>query len=638
MSLRLNALSMLKEQILQQLPADAGITRIDFEGPEIAIYTKNPSYFAENGEMIRNVVRTIKKRVVVRSDPDVRKTPEETEREIKSIVPVEAEVTNVSFDGTIGEVIIEAKKPGLVIGRSGTNLKLIVQSTNWRPTVIRTPPIRSVTVAQALVLQQKESAYKQKFLKAIGQRIHRHTLTRTDWVRMTALGGFQEVGRSCILIQTNESNILVDCGLKPGGQGPADTFPRLDLPDFDISRLDAVILTHAHLDHCGFIPYLFKYGYRGPVYCTRPTQNLATLLQLDYLNVANKEGIPPVYSLKNVRRTLLHTVPLEYGEVTDIAPDIKLTLHNAGHILGSAMVHLHIGEGLHNIVLTGDFKFSKTKLLESSTYMFPRIETLVMETTYGNPNDIQPTREEAEGMFAMWVKQTLERGGKVLLPSLAVGRSQEIMMILEEAIRSKMMPEVPIYIEGLVEEATAIHTAYPEYLAHEIRDKIFHEGVNPFLSEYFVRVDDKNARSEIVEGGPCVIMATSGMLNGGPALEYLKLMGPEPLNSLIFTCYQIPGTLGNRIQRGLRELQFPMMNGKLDVVKMSCEVHSAEGFSGHSDYRQLMRFLQRVSPKPETIITVHGEKSKTIGFANGAQRIFHVRGLAPAVMESTRLC
>ncbi len=148
------------------------------------------------------------------------------------------------------------------------------------------------------------------------------------------------------LIKTRESSVLLDCGIHPGSNRPFESFPRFDSPEFQIDSLDAVVISHAHLDHCGLAPFLFKYGYDGPVYCTAPTSNLMTMLQLDYLDVASKQGVTPFYDQKDVRECVLHTIPLRYGVVTDIAPDIRLTLHNSGHILGGAMLHLHIGEGL----------------------------------------------------------------------------------------------------------------------------------------------------------------------------------------------------------------------------------------------------------------------------------------------------
>jgi predicted metal-dependent RNase len=175
-------------------------------------------------------------------------------------------------------------------------------------------------------------------------------------------GGVQEVGRSAFLVQTRESSILLDCGINPGSSKPFEAFPRFDHPAFEIDSLDAVVISHAHLDHCGLVPFLYKYGYDGPVTVLLPTSNLMTLLQLDYLDVASKQGIIPPYDQKDVRECVLHTIPLRYGVVTDIAPDMRLTLHNAGHILGSSIIHLHIGEGLHNIVYTGDYKYARTML------------------------------------------------------------------------------------------------------------------------------------------------------------------------------------------------------------------------------------------------------------------------------------
>ena len=174
-----------------------------------------------------------------------------------------------------------------------------------------------------------------------------------------------------------------------------------------MTQLDAVVISHAHLDHCGLVPFLYKYGYDGPVYCSAPTSNLMTMLQLDYLDVANKQGVTPFYDQKDVRECVLHTIPLRFGVVTDIAPDIRLTLHNSGHILGGAMVHLHIGEGLHNIVYTGDYKFGRTMLLEAAATEFPRIETVITESTYSGPDDIVPSRIEAEEALTKVINATL---------------------------------------------------------------------------------------------------------------------------------------------------------------------------------------------------------------------------------------
>jgi len=331
-----------------------------------------------------------------------------------------------------------------------------------------------------------------------------------------------------------------------------------------------------------------------------------SLLQLDYLDVLSKQGTMAPYDQKDVRECVLHTMPLRYGTVTDIAPDIRLTLHNAGHILGSSIVHLHIGEGLHNIVFTGDFKYGRTMLLEPAVTEFPRVETVITESTYGAAQDFMPSRTEAEEKLVSIVNETLNRKGKVLIPVPAVGRAQEILLIIDEYMRRGAIQEAPVFIEGMISEATAIHTAYPEYLAKEVRNRILHEGVNPFESEYFTIIEHPSAREEIIEGNPCIIMATSGMLEGGPVIEYFKHLASDEKNTLIFVSYQIEGTLGRRVQKGLTETPILNSEGKIEIIKVKLRAESIEGFSGHSDRKQIINYIQRITPKPERIIVCHG--------------------------------
>jgi hypothetical protein len=415
-----------------------------------------------------------------------------------------------------------------------------------------------------------------------------------------------------------------------------NSFPRLSVDGFDLELLDAVVISHAHLDHCGFLPFLFKYGYDGPVYCSEPTSSLMTLLQLDYLDVAQAQGLAVPYDQKDVRETVVHTIPIKEGTVTDISPDIHLTIHNAGHILGSTMVHLHIGEGLHNIVYSGDFKYGRTMLLEPAMANFPRVETLILESTYGASDDIMPSRAEAENRLVSIANSSLEKGGKVLIPVPAVGRAQEIMLILDSYMKQRLLREVPVFIEGMVNEATAIHTAYPEYLAREVRDLIFHQGVNPFQSEYFVNVRDAGVRQEAMKGGPCIILATSGMLEGGPSVWYFKEMAGDERNVMVFVSYQIEGTLGRRLQRGLGEA--PVVDeGRVQYLKVAMRVDSVEGFSGHSDRNQILGYLRHISPRPERVLVNHGERSKCLSMASAVHRLFGVECQAPQVLETLRL-
>ncbi len=627
----------ISQHILNNIPPQAEVTRIEYEGPALAVYTKKPEVLVEQSHIIADIVKMIRKRIVVRSDPSIRAKERETERLIKKIVSEEAEITNINFDPSLGEVIIEAKKPGVVIGKNGEVLQEIIKQTHWRPRILRSPPIPSKIIAHMRHFLYSESKERERILRSIGERIFRPTVYETGDVRLTALGGFQQVGRSSILVQTRESNVLLDCGINPGSTSSLRAFPRLDTPQFDIDALDAVVISHAHLDHCGFLPFLFKYGYDGPVYCSAPTSSLMTLLQLDYLDVANKQGFMAPYGQKDVRDTVMHTIPLRYGSVTDIAPDIRLTLHNSGHILGASLVHLHIGEGLHNLVYTGDYKFGKSMLLEPAVAMFPRVETIITESTYGAPEDIMPTRADSEQKITTIINDTLDRQGKVLIPVPAVGRAQEIMLIIDDYMRRGLLKEAPVFVEGMISEATAIHTAYPEYLAKNVRNSILYEGINPFQSDYFTIVEHPSAREEIVDGDQCIILATSGMLEGGPVIDYFKRLAGDKRNTIIFVSYQIDGTMGSRVQKGISDVPIINSNGKMEVMNVEMQVESVSGFSGHSDRRQLVSYLQRMRPKPERVIVLHGEKSKSLSMANLFKRKYNVDALVPEVLETIKL-
>lgn len=627
----------ISQYILQHVPSEAEVTRIEYEGPTLAVYTKRPEVLVDQSNLIAEIVNVIRKRIVIRSDPSVRIPENEAEKKAREIISPEAEVTEVNFDPSLGEILIEAKKPGLVIGKNGMVLQEIIKRTKWRPQVLRSPPLRSKIVMHMRHYLHSESKERERVLRTVGERIFRPKAYEVGDVRITALGGVQQVGRSAFLIQTRESNVLLDCGTNPGSTKPFEAFPRFDNPAFELDSLDAVVISHAHLDHCGLLPFLYKYGYDGPIYCSAPTSSLMTLLQLDYLDVASKQGTMPYYDQKDVRECVLHTNTLRHGVVTDIAPDIRLTLHNAGHILGSSMVHLHIGEGMHNIVYTGDYKYARTMLLEAATTEFPRVETLITESTYGGPDDIMPSRVEAEEHMTRVVNETLERKGKVLIPVPAVGRAQEIMLVLDGYMRRGLMREAPVFIEGMISEATAIHTAFPEYLGREVRQSILHDGINPFQSDYFTLVEHPNVRQSIIEGEPCIIMATSGMLEGGPVIEYFKSLADDERNTVVFVSYQIEGTLGRRVQKGLGEVALMNSEGKMGLVKVRLHVDSIEGFSGHSDRRQIINYVTHLNPKPERVVVCHGERAKCLGIANFLSRRCEIDAFAPALMETFRL-
>jgi predicted metal-dependent RNase len=298
---------------------------------------------------------------------------------------------------------------------------------------------------------------------------------------------------------------------------------------------------------------------------------------------------------------------------------------------------LHIGEGAHNIVYTGDFKFAKTMLLDSAYWNFPRVETLVIESTYGAKEDIMPSREEVELNLVNSINKILADGGKVLIPVPAVGRAQEILLVLDQYMSQGKIIETPIYLEGMISEATAIHIAHPDYLAKELKTKITETGENPFLSSYFTVIDHPNNREEALREGPAIIVATSGMLEGGPVMQYFERLATSEKNKIIFVAYQISGTLGRRILDGALQASLTGDNGKIKIVDIKCKVEKIEGFSGHSDYNQLIRYVAKLRPKLKDVFVNHGEKRKTENLSNAIFRMFRIPTIAPDVMEAIRV-
>jgi len=625
--------------ILQSIPKEAQVTKIEYEGPRIALYTNAPRFLMENNETISNLVNIIKKRIVVRTDESIRKSEEEARKILMECIPKDANFQGAFFDTATGEVSIEAKRPWLLQRDAKEfNHAEITEKIGWKLRIRKATTIPSRTIQTINANLKLTAAERSKQFKQIGDEIFRPRLAQKSEISLVTLGGFSQVGRSCMLLSTPESKILVDCGVNPGAKHPMDAYPRLDFLDITLDELDAVVIGHAHLDHTGFLPVLCKFGYKGPIYCTEPTLPMMNLIQLDAIKVASAQGRTPMYSERDVKQIMKQAITLPYGTVTDISPDIKLVLANAGHILGSALCHFHIGNGDHNFVYSGDIKFGKSILFEAASWNFPRVETLLIESTYGAKEDIQPTRQEVESAFINAVNNTLADGGKVLIPIPAVGRAQEIMMVIDHYMKSGEMVEAPVFTEGMISEASAIHEAYPEYLARELKQKILETDDNPFDSEYFTNIEHADAREEPMrDNSPCIILATSGMLEGGPVLEYFKNIAPDKKNKVLFVSYQVNGTMGRRVLDGSKQVTMLGKEGKVEIVTVNCSVEKLDGFSGHSDYNQLMSFVQRLRPKLRRVLVNHGERRKSENLAMNIRRIFRVPSHYPQVQEAIKL-
>jgi uncharacterized protein len=660
--------------ILKSIPSDSQITIVRFEGPYIALYTKNPKFaLTELTYFLSSLSKTLKKRFIIRTDPSSRLPEDQTRQAVAKLLPKDVQVSAIFCDDATGEVVLEVSKPEAI---DPNMLVQIAQSTGWIAHTRRSPHIPSSSINTLHSTLKSSARERTEFLQKLGKRVFRESLivssfnandttpprrqqqqqtaatTTTlttegrsnkppSWsasreeVMLFCLGGVKQVGRSCFVVVTPETKVMLDCGINPGEMSGLDAYPRLDWFNFDLDDLDAVVISHAHIDHQGFLPTLFKYGYRGPVYCTEPTLPLMILLQTDSVKIANNNGTYLPYSTRDVNEVIKHCITLPYGKPTDISPDVTITLNNAGHIMGSATVHLNIS-GAHNILYSGDYKYARTQLLDSAVSMYPRVETLITESTYGNTTDVMPDQQSVYRGFTESINKTLMDGGKVLLPVPAVGRAQEIMLVMAKEMKEGRLIESPIYIEGMISEASAIHMSYAHYLGSDVRKSVS-QGINPFQSEYFTVISGYGKRDDILnDENPAIVMATSGMLEGGPSVEYFKELAPNPKNKIMFVSYQINGTLGRRVLDGaMSEVSMMDKSSKVKVVPVRCQTQKIDGFSGHSDFNQILNFVSRIRPK--RVLVNHGEKSKSENVASAIYSRLKVRSSVPDNREIVRL-
>lgn len=662
----------LENRISNSIPKEAQITNIKLEAANIALYTKNPQFaLTELTLHLSAMSKSIKKRFIIRTDPSIRLAEDETRNVISKILPKQVTISVIFCDEATGEVILEVNKPEEITSEIFIN---IATNTGWIAHTRRSPHIPSNSIKNIHSVLKSSSKDRISFYQSLGRRIFRpHLLSNSlllsnngtittfqegskdtakfqgDYklginpyrysnikeVLIYCLGGVKQVGRSCFVVVTPESKIMLDCGINPGENINYNAYPRIDWFDFNLDELDAVVISHAHIDHQGFLPALYKFGYKGPVYCTEPTLPLMTLLQMDSVKIAQNNGTYIPYEIRDVNEIIRHCIPIPYGKPTDISPDVTITLNNAGHILGSATVHINIS-GAHNILYTGDYKYARTQLLDGTMANYPRVETIITESTYGASNDLMPDQATVYGSFTESINHTLKQGGKVLIPVPAVGRAQEIMLVLDKEMREGRLIESPIFIEGMISEASAIHMSFAHYLGYEVRKSVS-EGINPFTSSYFTVINGISNREEVfTDESPAIIMATSGMLEGGPSVEYFKQISPGPQNKIIFVSYQINGTLGRRVLDGsISEASMIDKNGKVKVIPVRCAKQKIDGFSGHSDFNQIMNFVSKVRPK--RVLVNHGERSKSENVASMIYSRMRIRSSVPDNREIIKL-
>ena len=431
-------------------------------------------------------------------------------------------------------------------------------------------------------------------------------------MEITFAGAAREVTGSCHIVQVNGKHILLDCGLFQGRRHETQA-KNLRLP-IDVSRIDAVVLSHAHIDHAGRIPLLVREGYRGTVWCTAATRDLAVVMLADsahiqekdaeFLARRQKDAVAPLYSMVNATRAADLMAGVPYHKTFDVTTGVRVTFVDAGHILGSASVILDVEEAgrSQRLVFSGDVGRNGLPIIRDPEP--PQgADVVIMESTYGD-RDHLPYASAREAL-ARIVTETASRGGRILIPAFAVGRAQEIVYDLHSLALAGAIPAIPIYIDSpLAIEATAVFETHPEIFD---RTEDFVQRVQTLFrfqqAHYTRRAEESKALNSAV--GPMVIIAPSGMAEAGRIVHHLKIGAPNPRNTILIVGFQAEHTLGRRIVE-----RQPVLRIHGDDIPLRAQVEVLDGYSAHADRTELMTWLDAVratSPAMRGVYLVHGE-------------------------------
>ena len=588
--------------ILQNLPRECSLTKIEYEGPRIALYSNQPEFLLKNYQVVSNIVNLIKKRIVLRLDESIRKQESEVIKIIEKNISKETGFTDLLFDPVLGEATIFVRKINEIIHNEETITNTLINQTGWKINFKKTPRNLS-TLKEINKIISKTSEYRTQFYKRIGEKIFREKLDPNVEASLISLGGFAEIGRSSMILSTNESNILIDCGLNLYTQDPFLMFPRFDSVGIKPSEIDAIVLSHAHFDHTGFVPILFKFGYDGPIYCTEPTSLLMYILFREHIKRYKEKAH---YSDKEIEEVFSHLIYLNYNIVTDLSPDIKITPYNSGHVLGSSSFHFHIGNGNHNFVYTGDLKFGKSCYLENAVWNFPRVETLLIEATNGGRDDIFLSREDAIEKLINSINTTIKNKNTVLIPTQLIGTTQEIIITLNQLLKQRKIEKCKIYIDKLIIDVNSIHESYSEFLNKEIHQNIISGVYNPFRSRSLNAINILEDKKDLEPG---IIILPSSMLQCIDSTHYLKKIIYDPNNMIIFISNQVNGTVGKGIVDKGKKIS--INNNDYNI---ECKIETNYSFNSHSDFNQLNAYISRLKPKLRKILVNHGDRLRSPEF------------------------
>lgn len=433
-----------------------------------------------------------------------------------------------------------------------------------------------------------------------------------DVPRVTFWGAARAVTGSMHLLEAGGRRVLLDCGLDRGPR--SEVVPAIRFP-FDPSTIDAVVLTHAHVDHCGNLPALVRQGFDGPVYCTPATRDLSAVMLADSARIQEERAVlvaaggSPVsgpYSRSDVHRAVRQFVAVEYGQSTCLGDDLDLTLVNAGHLLGSAMAQIRVAASPRDFSLTYTGDLGRRQLpLHGPPAPVPAADILVCESTYGGQrhDSIERTTE----LLAEIVRRTMDRGGKVLIPAFSLGRTQLVLRVLETATRHGLLPRVPVFVDSpLAADIVEV------YRAHQLELPAEDNELEGFLGgpdmQYLRSVEESKELNERRE--PCVIVAASGMCDAGRILHHLKLNIDDPRASIILVSYQAPLTVGARLLERSPTVRF---QGR--TWNKWADVYHLDGFSGHADQGDFDALIGPLAGNVRKVRLVHGEPDRSKALA-----------------------
>lgn len=448
-------------------------------------------------------------------------------------------------------------------------------------------------------------------------------------IKLFSLGAAQEVTGSKHILKIDNSYYMIDCGAFQGKRKESDTKNRNF--DFDVDNLEAVILTHGHLDHCGLLPVLSKKGFKGNIYATPATRDIANLVMMDSARIqahdaeflakqASRKGEKftwkPIYDENDCIKTANQIVSVSYNRKMFISPHVQLEFFDAGHILGSAFASLTINPNSKNpsketrILYTGDIGRKCKPIIRDPAVDMPAPDYIFLESTYGN-------RRHEDHLFAMKelervVRDACAKKGKIIIPSFAIERAQELVFYLHLLTDQKKIPVIPIYVDSpMATNATSVFRVHPECYDEQVNEAFLKHHKNPFgfnSLTFTTSVEDSKALNK--KEGPMIIISADGMCEAGRVLYHLANEISDPRNTVLIVGYMAENTLGRRIRDGQKEVRILG-----DMYKVNAKVEQINAFSAHADYVEMIEWLKEIdTSRLKKIFMVHGETEQQIGF------------------------